>query len=176
MENEGRRDRKYYKLNMKQKKLKKIAKLISNEIHVQNPICSEEEFRAEYDSNVSEKLKKLVLNIIQYKENISINVSEDRFFISSCDINNIKSNSIPVNKYTSDENYLEISVNKQGFYLIFGYRKRSRYVDDKILDELLPLVKKRNKEINSENFDEIWTEVMMKSGVMRDNNLDELGI
>ena len=76
----------------------------------------------------------------------------------------------------SDDNYLEIFVDEKGFYLNYGYRKRSRYSDDEIFNELLPLVKKRNKEINSENFNEIWEEVMIESGIMRDNNLNELGI
>lgn len=165
---------------MKGKKLKKIARLISREVHVYPSKQIEEEFRAEYDSEVSKKFKKLVLNIIQYKENININILDDRFSISSNDINSIKTNYMPNSKYVSssqsDDNFLELCVNNQGFYVNLGYRKRSRYTDDKIFDELLPLIRERSKEINSENFNDIWTEVMMKSGVMRDNNLDELGI
>ncbi len=165
---------------MKGKKLKKIARLISREVHVYPSKQNEEEFRAEYDSEVSKKFKKLVLNIIQYKENININILDDRFSISSNDINIIKTNYMPNSKYVStsqsDDNFLELCVNNQGFYVNLGYRKRSRYTDDKIFDELLPLIRERSKEINSENFNDIWTEVMMKSGVMRDNNLDELGI
>ena len=165
---------------MNKKKLKKIAKIISNEVNVYPTKQCEEEFRAEYDSEVSKKFKKLVLNIIQYKENININILDDRFSISSNDINIIKTNYMPNSKYVSssqsEDNFLELCVNNQGFYVNLGYRKRSRYTDDKIFDELLPLIRERSKEINSENFNDIWTEVMMKSGVMRDNNLDELGI
>ena len=166
---------------MKEKKLKKIAKLISNQLHViESPMKGEVEYRAEYDSEVSDKLKKFILNVIQYKENLSITISEKNFTISTSDIKNIKksrSNSNAINKYSgSDENYLEIFVDEKGFYLNYGYRKRSRYTDEEIFNELLPLVKQRNKEINSENFNEIWEEVMIESGIMRDNNLDELGI
>ena len=164
---------------MKEKKLKKIAKLISNQLHaIESPI-REVEYRAEYDSEVSDKLKKFILNVLQYKENLSINISEKHFTISTNDIKNIKKNHSNSNnsKYSvSDENYLEISVNEKGFYLNYGYRKRSRYTDEEIFNELLPLVKQRNKEINSENFNEIWEEVMIESGIMRDNNLNELGI
>ena len=163
---------------MKEKKLKKIAKLISNQLNtIESPI-REAEYRAEYDSEVSDKLKKFILNVIQYKENLSITISEKHFTISTNDIKNIKkSNSNSINKYSnSDENYLEIFVDEKGFYLNYGYRKRSRYTDEEIFNELLPLVKQRNKEINSENFNEIWEEVMIESGIMRDNNLDELGI
>lgn len=166
---------------MKEKKLKKIAKLISNQLHViESPMKGEVEYRAEYDSEVSDKLKKFILNVIQYKENLSITISEKHFTISTNDIKNIKksnNNSNSINKYSnSDENYLEIFVDEKGFYLNYGYRKRSRYTDEEIFNELLSIVKQRNKEINSENFNEIWEEVMIESGIMRDNNLDELGI
>lgn len=162
---------------MKENKLKKIAKLISKQLNTIEAPLREVEYRAEYDSEVSDKLKKFILNVLQYKENLSINISEKHFAISTNDIKNIKkSNSNHNGKLCSDDNYLEIFVDEKGFYLNYGYRKRSRYTDDEIFNELLPLVKQRNKEINSENFNEIWEEVMIESGIMRDNNLDELGI
>lgn len=158
---------------MKEKNLKKIAKLISNQLNPEKTISLEED-RAEYDSEVSDKMKKFILNVINYKENLSINISEKYFNIATNDIKKIKKSH--TKGPLSDENYLEISVDEKGFYLNYGYRKRSRYADDKIFNELLPLVKQRNKEINSENFNEIWEEVMVESGIMRDNNFDELGI
>lgn len=165
---------------MKEKKFKKIAeevaKLISNQL-IEKPTMIEE-YRAEYDSEVSDKMKKFILNVIKYKENLNISISEEYINIATSDIKKIKkSNSQNIGKYSgSDDNYLEISIDEKGFYLNYGYRKRSRYTDEKIFNELLPLVKQRNKEINSENFNEIWEEVMIESGIMRDNNLDELGI
>jgi hypothetical protein len=161
---------------MKEKKLKKIAKLISSQLNYTESPIREVEYRAEFDSEVSDKLKKFILNVIQYKENISITISEKHFTISTNDIKNIKKSNSNSKNSGSDENYLEIFLDENGFYLNYGYRKRSRYSDDKIFNELLPLVKQRNKEINSENFNEIWEEVMIESGIMRDNNLDELGI
>ena len=41
-------------------------------------------------------------------------------------------------------------------------------------DEILPLATNKLKEINSENFNDIWNDVMKESGLMRDNNIDEL--
>ena len=167
---------------MKEKKFKKIAeevaKLISNQLIEKPTTTMIEEYRAEYDSEVSDKMKKFILNVIKYKENLNISISEEYINIATSDIKKIKkSNSQNIGKYPgSDDNYLEISIDEKGFYLNYGYRKRSRYTDEKIFNELLPLVKQRNKEINSENFNEIWEEVMIESGIMRDNNLDELGI
>jgi len=166
---------------MKKKNLKKIANLISNEINNNYPVkSSEEEYRSDYDPEVSEKFRKLVLNIIQYKENIVINIIDNRFSISTNDVNVIKNSYMPksknLNKVYNEDDYLEIMVDEKGFYINLGYRKRSRYADDKMFKDLSPAIRERLKEINFENFDDIWSDVMKKSGVIRDNNLDELGI
>jgi hypothetical protein len=166
---------------MKKKNIKKIVSLITNEIRneISNnyPVkSSEEEYRSEYDPEVSEKFRKLVLNIIQYKENIIINIIDNRFSVSTNDVNVIKNSYIPKSKNYNEDDYLEIMVDEKGFYINLGYRKRSRYADDKMFKDLSPAIRERLKEINFENFDDIWNDVMKKSGVIRDNNLDELGI
>ena len=46
--------------------------------------------------------------------------------------------------------------------------------DTKIFDELLPLLTEKLAQINSDNFKEIWTDIMKESGLIRDNNIDEL--
>ena len=164
---------------MKKKDLKKIAIEISNQLTNINGIkkstIREEEYRTEYDSEVSDKLKKLILNIIQYKENLRIDIAENYFTISTNDIKSIKKSNNS-NKLVGDDNYLEIYVDKNGFSINRAYTKRSRYMDVEIFNELIPMIRQRNKEINSEYFNEIWEEVMFESGLMRDNNLDELGI
>jgi hypothetical protein len=160
---------------MKKKDLKKITKLIMEQFeNRKESLRSEEEYRAEYDSDVSDKVKKLILNIIKYKENININIREEQFNIYINDFKSIKNQNM--NGKISDDNCLEMSIDKLGFYINLGYKKRSRYKDENLFNELLPLIRKRNKEINNENFDEIWSEIMIGSGIIRDNNLDELGI
>ena len=163
---------------MKEKNIKKIAKLISNKLIDLNDVkkCPTrlDEYGTEYDSEVSDKLKKLILNIIQYKENLRIEITENYFTISTNDIKNIKKSNN--SKMVGDDNYLEIYVDKNGFSINRGYTKRSRYTDVEIFNELIPVIRQRNKEINSEYFNEIWEEIMIESGIMRDNNLDELGI
>jgi hypothetical protein len=165
---------------MKKKNIKKIVSLITNEIRneISNnyPVKSEDEYRSEYDPEVSEKFRKLVLNIIQYKENIIINIIDNRFSVSTNDVNVIKNSYMPKSKNYNEDDYLEIMVDEKGFYINLGYRKRSRHADDKMFKDLSPAIRERLKEINFENFDDIWNDVMKKSGVIRDNNLDELGI
>ena len=162
---------------MKKKKVKKIVKKLVKQITSYKrdlrPIKESINY-CDYNSDVSERFKKLVLCIIEYKDNININVSTDSFSISIPDISLIKKPAQKGRLY-NDDNYLEIVVNKsEGFSINQGYSKRSNYKDTKIFNELHSIVNKRLKEINDENFGEILENILKESGIMRDNNLEEL--
>ena len=75
---------------------------------------------------------------------------------------------------SSDENYLRLDVTKQGFQINRGYRQRTNFKDENIYDELIEDVKESQKKYNSEVFNQVWTEIMKDSGIVRDHNLDEL--
>ena len=165
---------------MKTKKLRKLALSLLLEMKSLDNVKVERsltyrEYDADYDEDVSDRLKKMVLNLIKYNENISINLDENQLSISANDIGKLKQSFNTVSKY-SDEGFLEICITKNGFDINYGYRKRASYKDDNIFKELAPIVRNRRKEINSENFDEIWTDIMKVSGAMRDSNLEDLGI
>lgn len=162
---------------MKEKKLKKIIKQIVEEIRgydtVPASMRDEDINKCEYDSEVSDKFKKMVLNLINYKENMNINVSTERITISTHDIYSIKNKS--VNKLNREEDNLEILIKKgSGFEICRGYRTRTSYQDTTVYDELVDEVKISLKQLNSENFHGIWSEVMKESGVLRDSNLNEM--
>ena len=162
---------------MKKKELKKLAKSlylqINNYQKKSHPVREYVNY-CDYDSEVSDRFKKLVFSIIKYKDNININVSDQNFSISIPDVTLIKKPLMKGRVY-SDDNYLEIVVNKsEGFSINFGYSKRSNYEDVDIFNDLHPIVDKRLKEINAENFSEILETLMKESGIMRDNNLEEL--
>ena len=176
---------------MKSKKIKKIAKLIREEIKDETPrptkirsSIKEAENRistdnwSEYDPEVSEKFKKMILNLVNYSNNINLNINSDNITISISDIKYVKSQknlkvNAPVN-YTED-NFTEMSlIRNAGFIINYGYRLKSNYKDEKLFDELHPIISKRLKEINAENFNEVWCILMRESGIMRDNNLDEI--
>lgn len=168
---------------MKTKKLRKLAlslllemKSLDNVKVERSLINTYREYDADYDEGVSDRLKKMVLNLIKYNENISINLDENQLSISTNDIGKLKQSFNTVSKYGNDEGFLEIYITKNGFEINYGYRKKASYKDDNIFKELAPIVKKRRKEINFENFDEIWTDIMKVSGAMRDSNLEDLGI
>lgn len=162
---------------MKEKKLKNIIKEVLNEVReydrpVKSPTYTAD--WAEYDNEVSDKLKNMVLNLLNYKDNLNININEYSLSISTNDISNIKKNNS--NKLTSNEDdYLSVEIIKEtGFSINKGYSLRTQYIDNKIYDEILPLATAKLREINNNNFSNIWDVVMKESGLMRDNNIDEL--
>jgi hypothetical protein len=74
----------------------------------------------------------------------------------------------------NEDNYLRVEVVKDGFSVNHGYNKRSFYRDNNMYNDLIDDIKDITKKINSDNFTEIWTDVMKESGVIRDSNLDDL--
>ena len=168
---------------MKSKKIKKMAKLIHEEFRKYDkelrPIKEDISLRgdwSEYDSEVSEKFKKMILNLANYKNNISIGIDDDRISISTSDITKVK---VPVKKNLntlySDDDYVEMSLIKNlGFSINYGYKLRSNYKDENLFDEIKPILVQKLREINADNFNEIWTSLMRESGILRDNNLDEI--
>lgn len=162
---------------MKKKDLKKIAKIITEEIRNYNSPTiekGEEYIWCEYDSEVSSKFKKMILSLSNYKNNLRFDVNDSRISISTDDITLIKSGKTNNNRLYSEENYLRIEITKKGFDVNHGYSKRSFYKDDNMYNDLVDDIKNITKRVNSENFTEIWTDVMKESGVIRDSNLDDL--
>ena len=162
---------------MKKKKLKKIAKLIFTEVNslqkMDAPIRERVDY-VPYDSEVSEKTKNLILKLIDYNENVNINFSSESFSISTPDITSIKKRASKNTLY-NDDNYLDIHVIKdEGFSINLAYQKRTNYEDKDIFIELIDMVTKRVMETNRENFTAIWDKVMKDSGIIRDNNLEQL--
>lgn len=165
---------------MKKSKVKKIATMIYEQVrnYEKNQVTTRENINYnDYDVEVSQKVKNLILNIIKYKDNIHITIGDDYFTVSTNDATKIKNNQgIKVNPYKiSEDYYFEISVQQdEGFTLNYGYSKRSNFLDKSMFSELSPVIKQRLKEINAENFSEIWETLMKDSGIMRDNNLETL--
>jgi hypothetical protein len=85
---------------------------------------------SEYDPEVSEKFKKMVLNLANYKNNIHINIDNFRVSISTNDITRVKTTSNK-NAVYNDDNYVEMSLHKSlGFSVNYGYKLRSNYKDE----------------------------------------------
>ncbi len=169
---------------MKSKNIKKIAKEFYRQIRLEKEGSPKAEGKilkndyidgdwGEYDSEVSDKFKKMFLRIIEYKANIRINISDYNISVSIQDIKNLKSKH--KSKLISDDDYLEISITKDiGYSVIKGYNKRSQFRDKDIFNQLEGIVKDRLSILNRENFNDIWENVMLESGLVRDNNLIDI--
>jgi hypothetical protein len=159
---------------MKSKNIKKIAKELYKQIRLEKeePVKAKYDYSdwCEYDPEVSDKFKKMFLQIIDYKDNLRINISESNISVSIQDVKNLKSKH--KSKLNSDEDYLEISITKdRGYSIIKGYDKRSQFKDKDIFSQLEGIVKDRLSILNRENFNDIWENIMLESGLVRDNNL-----
>lgn len=160
---------------MKKKKLSKIIQLTIDELRGPSVTKASEPYNnhdiSEYDPTISDKFRKMFENILNYRENININIDDNRISISCDDAKKLKTKSMSY----SDNNFLEIVIAKNfGFNINYGYRKRANYRDENMYNELKELVSKRIKEENFKNFEELWTEVMSDTGLLRDHNLQNL--
>jgi hypothetical protein len=164
---------------MKEKKLKKIVQLVVEEMReIDRPVKSQMYTAdwAEYNQQVSDKLKTMILNLLNYRNNININISDYSLSISTDNLTDIKkTRSNNGLTKVSDDDYFSVEILKDtGFSINKGYNFRSHFLDPKMYDEILPLATSKLKEINNENFSNIWDIIMKESGLMRDNNIDEL--
>lgn len=161
---------------MKKNKINKLAKILAHELnhYRDTPMKVQEQIDwSEYDPEVSEKFKKMFLNLISNRENIRMEVSNEVISVSTEDLTSLKKTH-KRNTLNSDENYLRLDVTKQGFQINRGYRQRTNFTDENIYNDVIDAVKESQKKYNSEVFNQVWTEIMKDSGIVRDHNLDEL--
>ena len=165
---------------MKKKKIKSfINESIKEAINGTYPSkSSNDEFSmSEYNKDVSDKFKKLIFNLLPYIDNLNVHISTDYISIS-CEDTKILKNQLSNNGAKcvgNDDNYLEINIRKNsGFSISSGYRLRSSYKDIKIYDDLVFEISNKLQRKNSNNFEKIYSKVMIDSGIIRDSNLDEI--
>lgn len=129
----------------------------------------------ECDIDNSNKFNDMVFNLLNYKEGLNIRINDNSMSITTNDIKNIKTVGKTNSKMVNDDGYLEIEIIKNtGFTINQGYSKRTSCKDDKMFDTLLPSLKKVMLDKSKENFNYIWNEIMIESGIMRDINLQKL--
>lgn len=160
---------------MKKKKIEKIAKLICHELnhYRDRPTKLVENIEwSEYNEEVSNRFKKMFLNILENRDNIRLELNNELISISTEDIKSIKKKQ-NVNVY-SEDNYLRMDITRDGFQINKGYKQKINFSDKNMYKELIGIVKELQFLHNSNTFNEIWTEIMKDSGVVRDHNLDEL--
>ena len=173
---------------MKKKDLEKIGDIVAIniksvlekqlEIQMNYEKVDKEEYKTSaYDETVSNKFKKLVLNLLDYSETLNININDNSITISANDVKSIKNTNNNTNgplKLQDVGNNLEISINKERFVMAKGYYNRTCYKDTSMYDYFEPILSKKLQEINATNFNTVWDDIMIDSGMIRDNNLLEL--
>lgn len=174
---------------MKKKDLEKIGDIVAiniksvleKQLEIQmnyEKVDKAEEYKTSaYDETVSNKFKKLVLNLLDYSETLNININDNSITISANDVKSIKNTNNNTNgplKLQNDSNYLEISINKERFVMAKGYYNRTCYKDTSMYDYFEPILSKKLQEINATIFNTVWDDIMIDSGMIRDNNLLEL--
>jgi hypothetical protein len=161
---------------MKKKKIEKLSMLIAHELnhHRETPIkISENIDWSEYDPEVSEKFKKMFFNLLSNRDNIRLEANDELISISTEDLTSIKKAN-KRNSISPEEHYLRIDITKEGFQINRGYRQRTNFIDKNMYSDLIEKVKKSQRDYNSKVFNEVWSEIMKDSGIVRDHNLDEL--
>lgn len=166
---------------MKEKKLKKLAKLIHKEIRSNDyaKVSKEpESYIHESDEETSDKFFNFVCNLLKLQGKLIINVTSEQINING-DLDQFKpksshhqnNNSSLLKAEPSD---LEVIINMRGFRINRGWSSRVSYKDDKIFQRLLPDVIEKQKIINKENINEMIDDIMVLTKLSRENNLDEL--
>lgn len=154
-----------------------LEKQLEKQMNYEKVDKAEEYKTSAYDETVSNKFKKLVLNLLDYSETLNININDNSITISANDVKSIKRGNNNTNgplKLQDDGNYLEISINKERFVMAKGYYNRTCYKDTSMYDYFEPILSKKLQEINATNFNTVWDDIMIDSGMIRDNNLLEL--
>ena len=178
---------------MKKKDIKRISKKIFEQITTNYSIYdkpvkennSEKELVGEYDEMISNRFKKLVNNLIKYPDNIRLSYNDHSISLEVSDIKSLKKDTTKSMSYnnsnmvkSNDNDNISIYIYNHPvdgkFSITQGYSKSTKYSDINMYNDLIETIKDKVKEINSDNFNNIWEDISRESGILRDSNLDDI--
>ena len=170
------------------KRLEKITKqldILSSRSNPERPRKKSNEnlgHISEYDKDVSDKIYNFIISLCGLKKT---NIELNKNFIS-ISLGNIEE---PDDKHSSssgikarfaskeeDENFLNIRIDKTKFAVDKSYITRTLYKDENMFNKLHPIISKVVDERSKEYTLGLIDEVLIKTKLIRDNNLKELGI
>lgn len=162
---------------MKKSKIKKLQTIVKDILkeNIHYTSDNKQKFN-KYNKTVSDKTKQLIIDIMNYKEAFGVNYSTNTIVFYSNDITQIKTTGQKTtNTPQNDDNFLEIAIEKnKGFSIQIGFKKRANYKDKSFYELMKPIIDKTINQVNKENFEEIYQEVIQKSGLIRQSNLKQL--
>jgi len=124
----------------------------------------------EYDSDISDKFRRMISNIIKYNDSLSISINNSEINIHTNDLSTLKCNNVNIN-HPKKDSPLEIQIEKgEGFMINRNYIS-SFYKDINIFDCLYIEISEKLKNLNKESFNDLYCDIMKESGLIRDENL-----
>jgi len=162
---------------MKKKKLSKLAMKISNILRepimeVKSDMSFNEYMFSECGDDIKLKIRNMIFRLIGLRDQLSISINEKLISITSDRLKgptNSKNNPV-----YSNYDYFSIEIIKDVGYIMNYKEKRLAYRDILIYDDLIEQIKITFSKLNDINFNEMYNNVMIDSGLVRDSNLDDL--
>jgi hypothetical protein len=160
---------------MKKKNLKKLAKLLYKEARdyetkFQESIPTKSEINRcdslEYDEEISNKFYNFVCNLVKLRDRLNVNVSE-RYIGIDGNINQPTGGKLK-------EDYIDIRIYESDFSVTRNYSRSYSFKDPHMLERLKPQLFSKFKEISKESLLDIIDDVMVTTGLSRENNLEEI--
>lgn len=160
---------------MKKITKKKIAKTIVKEMKkiTENDKCviaKEPVYRTPYDQETSTMMFNFIKKIIE-QSGTTMDIRADRIYINCRDVKQMK-----VGKFSgySDDSYLEIEIDEEGFSFTYGHTGRNYFEDKEIYTKTMKdfenIIIQKSKTSLKQAIENIYCE----SGLIRENNLDTL--
>ena len=154
---------------------KKVAKAIVKEMKkiTESDKCvavRESVYRAPYNQETSRTMRAFINKIVE-QIGTSIDVRGDRMYINCRDVKQMMSGK--VTGY-SDDRYLEIEIDDEGFSFTYGHSGRNYFEDKEIFKQTMIELENVIIEKNKEFLNKAVTDIYFESGLIRENNLDTL--
>ena len=165
-----------YNEYMKNKKIKKLAKLLHEEMRSQEVYAITESYLHDADQETSDKFFNFVCNLLKLQGKLNIHITSDNIIISG-DLDQFektKSANWQNGAVVKTTGELEVVVDKFGFRINRGWSSRASYKDDKIFERLLPAAIEIQKVVNKEVINDLIDDIMVLTKLSRENNLKEL--
>ena len=157
---------------MKKKELKKIAGYIAD--YIMKSTAPKKAYEEELVLDCSEetfmKFEKLVNHLLNY--DVRIEVSKEYLSLFSNSYKEVKKSKSQ--KLNSEDESIEISISKDYLSMSIGYQKRSKFKKEGVYDHFYEKFIKTLETKNNNNFIDAYNLVMKESGLLRDENLENL--
>ena len=154
---------------------KKVAKAIVKEMKkiTESDKCmpiKESVYRAPYDQETSIMMLNFIKKIIE-QSGTTMDVRTDRIYINCRDVKQLKTGK--VSGY-SDDRYLEIEIDEEGFSFTYGHGGRNYFDDKEIYAQTMKDFESVIIQKSKTNLNKAIDNIYFESGLIRENNLDTL--